>query len=254
MCAYVDTPMSHDREMAAAMDIVCTTGAKLAFVSGVSQIALDDDLLCMQSKRVIDYGFSQIIIPCKGLGVIHHATVSVVTGLYIGGHVAARGESTLDCVKILQRSTAGVSSKSQIKLNGYTFLWDQGFGGTDGEVNQWSIAAEATLLGTAKRMISFPFTYVQMPGKDWQLIMEKGAAAQYWAKKSVRVGATNVQQYAMANRNALGRVVLMQTTNENFGPGKFTLVTRNALPDTLPTRTKINSYYSLKMNQLINSH
>ena len=40
-------PMSHDREMAAAMEIVRTTGAELAFVSGVSQIALDDDLLQM---------------------------------------------------------------------------------------------------------------------------------------------------------------------------------------------------------------
>ena len=76
-------------------------------------------------------------------------------------------------------------------------------------------------------MRSSPFTHDQMPGTVCQLIMEKGAAAQYWAKKSVRVGATNVQQYAMANRNALGRVVLMQTTNENFGPGKFTRYTSN---------------------------
>jgi hypothetical protein len=87
-----------------------------------------------------------------------------------------------------------------------------------------------------------------------QLIMEKGAAAQYWANKSVRVGATNVQQYAMANRNGLGPVVLMQTTNENFGPGKFTLVTRGALPDTFQSAPLMSSYYSLKMNQLINSH
>ena len=133
-------------------------------------------------------------------------------------------------------------------------FWDWGYGGTNGEVNQWSIAAEATLLGAAKRMRSSPFTHDQMPGTVCQLIMEKGAAAQYWAKKSVRVGATNVQQYAMANRNALGRVVLMQTTNENFGPGKFTLVTRNALPDTFQPAPLMNSYYSLKMNQLINSY
>ena len=116
-------PRSHDREMAAVMDIVRTTGAELAFVSGVSQIALDDDLLRMQSKGVIEHGFLQINNPCKGLGVIHHAAVSVVTGLYIGGHVAVRGESTLDCVKILlQRSMAGVSSESQIKLSGNTFF------------------------------------------------------------------------------------------------------------------------------------
>ncbi len=140
-------------------------------------------------------------------------------------------------MKILQRSMAGVSSKSQIKLSGNTFFLDQGYGGTEGEVKQWSIAAGATLLGTAKRMRSFPFTYDQVPGPDQQLITEKGAAAQYWAKKSVKVGATNTQQYAMANRNGLGRVVLMQTTNEKFGPGKFTLVTRGAFPDAAPART-----------------
>jgi hypothetical protein len=63
--------------MAAAMDIVCTTGAELAFVSGVSQFALDDDLLHMQSKRVIGHGFSLINNSCKGLGVIHDAAVSM---------------------------------------------------------------------------------------------------------------------------------------------------------------------------------
>ena len=41
----------------------------------------------------------------------------------------------------------------------------------------------------------------------------------------------------MANRNGLGRVVLMQTTNANFGPGKFTLVTCGALSDAAPART-----------------
>ena len=118
-----------------------------------------------------------------------------------------------------------------------TPFWDRGYGGTEGEVNQWSIAAGATLLGTAKRRRSFPFTYDQVPGPDRQLITEKGAAAEYWAKKSVKVGATNTQQYAMANRNGLGRVVLIQTTNEKFGPGKFTSVTRGAFPDAAPART-----------------
>ena len=55
-----------------------------------------------------------------------------------------------------------------------TLFWDRGYGGTDGKVNQWSIAAGVTLLGTAKRMRSFPLTYDQIPGPDRQLIMEKG--------------------------------------------------------------------------------
>ena len=94
-------PMQHDREMAAAMKVVRRTGAEMACVPGVTQVGLDDDLLRMRSKMVVDHGFSQINNPCKGLGVIHHGAVSVSTGLFIGGHVAARGESTLDCVKIL---------------------------------------------------------------------------------------------------------------------------------------------------------
>jgi hypothetical protein len=114
--------MQHDREMGAAMEVVRRTGAKIALVPGVSQVGLDNDLLCMQSKMVVDHGFSQINNPCKGLGVIHHGAVSVNTGLYIGGHVAARGESTLDCVKILQQSMTGCLSESQIRLDGNTFF------------------------------------------------------------------------------------------------------------------------------------
>ena len=219
-------PMQHDREIAAAMDIVRTTGAEIAFVKGVTHVGLDDDLLRMRSKRVINHGFSQINNPCNGLGVIHHGAVSVVTGLYIGGHVAARGESTLDCVKILQRSMTGVSSESQIRFDGNIFFWDRGYGGINGEVNQWSVSAGATLLGTAKRMQSFPFTYDQQPGPKRQLVPERGASAQYWAKRTIKNGPTVTHQYALASRNGLGRVVLMQTTDDRYGPGKFTLVTR----------------------------
>ncbi|KAI2512812.1 hypothetical protein MHU86_1600 [Fragilaria crotonensis] len=197
-------PMQHDREMAAAMEIVRSTGSELAFVAGVTQVGLDDDLLRMRSKRVINHGFSQINNPCKGLGVIHHGAVSVVTGLYIGGHVAARGESTLDCVKILQRSMTGVSSESQIRLDGNTFFWDRGYGGVNGEVNQWSVSVGAMLLGTTKRMRSFPFTYDQHPGPDRRLIAEKGASAHYWATKAIRNGSRVTHQYALASRNGLG--------------------------------------------------
>ena len=80
------------------MDIVRTTGSELAFVSGVTKVALDDDLLRMRSKKVLAAGYNHINDPAKGLGVIHHGAVSVGTGLYIGGHVAALKESTLDCV------------------------------------------------------------------------------------------------------------------------------------------------------------
>ncbi|KAI2509385.1 hypothetical protein MHU86_5018 [Fragilaria crotonensis] len=247
--------MQHDREMAAAMEVVRRTGAEIAFVAGVTQVGLDDDLLRMRSKMVVNHGFSQINNPCKGLGVIHHGAVSVTTGLYIGGHVAARGESTLDCVKILQRSMTGRSSESQIRLDGNTFFWDRGYGGIDWEVNRWSIGVGTSLLGTAKRMRSFPFTYDQNPGPDRVLIAEKGAAAEYWAKKPCSTartapGTIAAEHFACAYRNGLGRVVLMQTTEKNCGPGNYTLVTRRKRDD-LPEPTIHSELALFETNNII---
>ena len=80
--------------------------------------------------------------------------------------------------------------------------------------------------GNGKRMRSFPFTYDQHPGPDRHLVAERGASAQYWAKRTIRNGPAVTHQYALASRNGLGRVVLMQTTDDRYGPGKFTLVTK----------------------------
>ncbi len=123
-----------------------------------------------------------------------------------------------------------------------------------GEVNQWSVSIGASLLGTAKRMRSFPFTYDQTPGPDRQLVTEKGAAAQYWAKKMVQHGPTVTNQYAMASRNGLGRVIMMQTTIDSNGPGKFTLVTQRQCRDTVPeptTNEKLLQFETYLIEQLI---
>jgi hypothetical protein len=104
-------------------------------------------------------------------------------------------------------------------------LYDRGYGGTEGQVNQWSIRAQAQLFGTSKRMLTYPFTFDQVAGNNRTLIQERGTSCQYWAKK--KVNGTNVEQFAMANRNGLGRVVLMQTTMPEFGPGMFSFVSRS---------------------------
>jgi hypothetical protein len=100
-------PMSHNRELATAMALVCRICAEVAFTPGTTDIGLDDDLLRLSSRKVVLEGYSQIINPNKGLGVIRHGAVSNCTSLYCGGHVASRNESTLDCVKILLPSCQG---------------------------------------------------------------------------------------------------------------------------------------------------
>ena len=216
-------PISRNTDMAHAMAILRRSCAEeIAFVPGITDIGLDDDLLRLRSRRVVLEGYSQINNPNKGLGVIHHGAVSNCTSLYCGGHVASKKESTIDCVKILLLALSGASIECQISLNRTKFFWDRGYGGVKGEVNTFAIAKGAVLVGTSKRMKSFPFTFDQHPGPSRRLIQEKGTMAAYWV---VRGTGAN-KQFALANRSGLGRVVLMHTTDETLGPGRYTLITQ----------------------------
>src|SRR5690349_13789282 len=128
------------------------------------------------------------------MGVVHHGVVSVTTGLYLGGHVASRGESTLDCVNILLRALSGESVDSRTSVPNL-LCWDRGYGGTSGEVNQRAMAVGADLLGTAKRIRSFPFTFSQAPYSGQECISESGSQSAYWSK---RLFPNNTQMYALA--------------------------------------------------------
>jgi hypothetical protein len=88
--------MSHNTHMATAMMILRRSCSEIGFVSGVTDIGLDDNFLRLRSRKVVLEGYSQINNPNKGLGVIHHGAVSNCTSLYCGGHVASRKESTLE--------------------------------------------------------------------------------------------------------------------------------------------------------------
>jgi hypothetical protein len=103
--------------------------------------------------------------------------------LYCAGHVASRAESTIDCVKIILQSLCGVSVESHIRVPN-TFFWDRGYGGTEGEVNRFAMDAGAQLVGTAKWMNSFPYTFDQQPGRR-KLILMKGTAASQWSAQVV---------------------------------------------------------------------
>ena len=127
-------------------------------------------------------------------------------------------ESTINCVKILLFALSGASIESQISLNKTKKFWDRGYGGVEGEVNSFAIV----LVGTSRRMKSFPFTFDQHPGPSRRLIQEKDTMASYWA---LRQSGQN-KQFALAHRSGLGWVVLMHTTDESLGPVRYTLITQ----------------------------
>jgi hypothetical protein len=204
---------SANRNMEKALECFRTEVASIAFVAMVTWFGLDDDLLRLRSFKMMEAGFSQINNPVKGLGAIHHGCVSLITCLYLAGHIQHSNESTLDCVTILQRALSGASIERNIFLRNVMAFWDRGYGGPDGVVNRESLKRGLAITGTSKRTMSFPFTFgSQAPGPKRKLISEKGTKSVYWARKKYNDGQVEKNQYALAYRNGTGRVVLMQTT------------------------------------------
>ncbi|POM62939.1 LOW QUALITY PROTEIN: hypothetical protein PHPALM_27842 [Phytophthora palmivora] len=137
-------PFSPDRDTTYAAELIRRLCADIGFVSGATIASLDDDLIRLRSASVDDIGLAHIRNPKKG-----HGIVSLGTGLFLGGHVAARGESTVDIVRILKRSLCGASTESQIRLPGIIHALDRGY--QSEPVNQQITNAGGSIIGTHKR-------------------------------------------------------------------------------------------------------
>ena len=81
--------------------------------------------------------------------------MSVLLGIYLGGHIASRGESTQDCVKIIFHSLCGASTDSQTNVPNLA-AWDCRYGGPGGTINKMAVLCGCDLLGTAQCNCSFP--------------------------------------------------------------------------------------------------
>jgi hypothetical protein len=124
------------------------------------------------------------------------------------------------------RSLLGASIESHIRFPNNAFFGDCGYGGTDGEVNTFATETGANLVGMAKCMNSFPYTFDQQKVRSHQKIKMKGTMVSYWSERRLVVGDSRQKQFELAHRSGLGRMVLMQTTREELGPGQFTLISR----------------------------
>jgi hypothetical protein len=221
-------PMKHDRNLASALECVRKICAELCFVPCVSILSIDDDLLRLRSQLVHDFGLQHTNNPAKGLGVVHHGIVSICTGLYLGGHIASRGESTQECVQILLRSLSGASVDSKTEVRNLC-AWDRGYGGPGGSINEMALNYGCDLLGTSQRTRSFPFTFGRDAGPGQTVISEDGTQDIYWVKrnkaKATSIFAAAKPIYGMAYRTGLSKVVLCHTSLPIAGPGKFSFVT-----------------------------
>ncbi|KAF1781992.1 hypothetical protein GQ600_19596 [Phytophthora cactorum] len=177
----------------------------------ISIVSLDDDLIRLRSQSFDDLGLSHIRNTKKGefdnmelkcyvkltaanvisrFGPVQHGIVSLLTGSFLGGHVAARGESTLE---ILQRSLYGASSESQIRLPGIIHALDRGY--QSAAVNEQIHSVGGKVIGTRKRTGRLPFTYGKRGSTYHREVDEKGELSAYWATtKNARSGVNHKSQ------------------------------------------------------------
>ncbi|OWY97438.1 hypothetical protein PHMEG_00032023 [Phytophthora megakarya] len=92
-----------------------------------------------------------------GLWLGFYSTVSITTSLCLGSHVASRGESNVDIVKILQRSLCSATTESQIRLPGIVHALDRGY--QSEAVHQQIHSVDGKIVGIHKRTCRFPFAY-----------------------------------------------------------------------------------------------
>lgn len=165
---------------------------------------------------------------------MQHGVVSLVTGIFLGGHVAARGGSTVEIDRILQHSLCGASTESHFRLPGVIHALDRGYHQSFA-VNQQITSAGGSIIGTHKRTGKFPFTFGKHPSQYQQLICDKGDKSSYWATKRLPIsaGTLPVHAHALAYRSGLGKVALGFTTMSNAGPGHWTYVTSPTLRSNL---------------------
>ncbi|ETO58676.1 hypothetical protein F444_22943, partial [Phytophthora nicotianae P1976] len=187
---FWNAPFSPDCHLSQAMDAMRRVCSEIGFVNEVSIAKLDDDLLRLRSKSVDDLGLTRTRNPAKGFGPVQHGIVSLVTGLFLCSHVASRGETVVDVLRILMRSLCGVSADSQIKLPGVVFALDRGC--QSKEVNRQIMECGGIVIGTHKRDRSFPFTYGKLGTQGQTVMTEKGAKTTKWATMKNSVSSTKI--------------------------------------------------------------
>lgn len=154
-----DHPIHANQDMRTIFNDFGRRCSRLCFIPGKSMLGIDDDMWRHRSKTNIANGMAPINNPKKGNGLVHHAAVSVATGLYCGGYLQHKGESTDTCVLNVQQILCRVITNDAIDLKGTIFFMDRGYGGVDGRITLTMIENGGLVHGTAKRDASIPYVY-----------------------------------------------------------------------------------------------
>jgi len=117
---------------------------KVGYVEETSIIALDDDKLRVSKRLCSIFGLVAKKIG-KGFGPIQHGVVSIVTSLFLGGHIEKHGQSVVDCITLLFGGLTGAVLDRQIYLENL-ITKDRGY--NTRETSMYCLSRGAHELGT----------------------------------------------------------------------------------------------------------
>ena len=211
-------PFSPNVKVQHAQEVIRTFCSKFGYVPKKSILSLDDDLLRLRSPVVEpSIGSSRIRNPKKGFGPMQHGLVSLLTGLYLGGHIPAMNEGTVESVKCLflslGKATGEVNLEQQMagKIKNMVAL-DRGYGYD--EIIKILTFYGSRLVGTFKRCALSPFVYGDAKKFAHQtVISEKGPKFSLYARQALCKDAdgTPVPSITGVHRSGSGNCFMTHT-------------------------------------------
>ena len=171
------------------------------------------------------------------MGPVHHAVISISTGLYLGGSVTLPGLSVHQIVKMILKNITHAAVEDVIHLNRNLFCADQGYmHAVTNDILQYG----GQLLGTQKRIPGNAMIdenaakgYVRKPGPTVKIISNEGPKCDYWAVKEVKTGRPikRISIFQMLYRDLKLKAVQMTTTVEKYGPGHWSFISKRKKDD-----------------------
>ena len=246
-------PLSPNIQLQRIQDSIRLFCSKFGFVKKVSILSLDDDLVRLRSHNVEStIGSARVRNPKKGFGPQQHGLVSLLTGLYLGGHIPNIGEETVESEKCLfvalGKATGEINLEEQMqgKIPNIVAL-DRGYLYED--VLKVLTSYGCVLIGTLKRCFLSPFVYGQTRNFAHQTVVsEKGPRVSYYAKQSVGVNGVGepVTSIVGVHCNGCGSCFMTHTTSAEFGPGKCAYVSKHIAMRTHQSTSFENDFKELE--------
>lgn len=168
-------------------EVLCNRkNSQLFYIQDVSILSTDDDQYRLASSLCESIGLVRVNNPKKAFGPVATGCVSLTSGITLSVHVARRGETPVDITQILFMNLTDCYLPSQVTGRNIVAM-DRGYWSK--ELIDYLSSSGFQLLGTHKRVGSFPFTFGDTRKHNNQrVVAEEGAKSVYWAKKPCMEG------------------------------------------------------------------